>query len=49
MTATPKVESPVVNTVFSFVDREASKPTANATGFKYIDSNILIKSKAVTL
>ncbi|XP_023322416.1 rho GTPase-activating protein 19 isoform X2 [Eurytemora carolleeae] len=31
VTATPKVESPVVNTVFSFVDREASKPTANAT------------------
>jgi len=29
--STPKPESPVVNTVFSFVDREASKSNANAT------------------
>jgi len=28
---TPKGESPVVNTVFSFVDREASKSSSNAT------------------
>jgi len=28
---TPKMESPIVNTVFSFVDREASKTNANAT------------------
>ena len=27
-------DSPVVNTVFSFVDREASRPTNNATGEK---------------